>query len=114
MPAPETLDELRQLQAIPHDFSWVVADKIAGMCQPTSVLQLLRLQEQLAVRVVINLTDRDIHRNGLHLLGEGAPQLLHIPLPGTFLSSPQVGCTLTRKRLGQTMPAQQMHNSHAL
>jgi hypothetical protein len=95
MPAPETLDELRQLQAIPHDFSWVVADKIAGMCQPTSVLQLLRLKEQLAVRVVINLTDRDIHRNGLHLLGEGAPQLLHVPLPGTFPSSPQAYRILT-------------------
>lgn len=51
------------------------------MAMPTSAFQLQCLREQLQVDLVINLTQRDLHRNAIQTLQEGeAPQLLHFPL----------------------------------
>jgi len=88
MPAPESVEELRQLRAIPVHFGWVVPGEIAGMAMPTSAFQLQCLREQLQVDLVINLTQRDLHRNAIQTLQEGeAPQLLHFPLKGFFFPS---------------------------
>jgi hypothetical protein len=90
MPAPETLDELKTLQAIPSNFSWVVADKIAGMALPSCAYQLQQLREHLGVGLVINLTSRDVHRAAARMLGNRAPQLVHASLAGFSISDLQL------------------------
>lgn len=83
MPAFNSVEELKAHRAIPVNFGWVVPGRVAGMASPTSPDQLAHLRAHLGVALVINLTEVPLHRRGAAMLGELAPSVFHMPLPGT-------------------------------
>lgn len=81
MPA-ERPEDVQRLGDVPTNFGWIEEDKVAGMAMPTSALQLAQLRQQFGVSLVINLLPVDLHRRGVHMLGELAPVLIHFPVGG--------------------------------